>query len=89
MFTYVFYVIVAVFLICGIWKFRKKDGCICLKEGECDCEDPDNGLVSMECPTHNENPYPNPGCPKHGSESERMVNRKIFEKLFRYYEAST
>jgi len=43
--------------------------CTCLKEDECDCEDPEGEgvcLVSNECPVHNLYPDPNPACPVHG-----------------------
>lgn len=31
----------------------------------CDCQDFDKGLVSTECPVHNDFPSPNPECPVH------------------------
>jgi hypothetical protein len=41
---------------------ERKECCSCLS----DCQDPDNGLVSMECSVHNENSRSNPICPVHG-----------------------
>ncbi len=45
--------------------------CICTET--CDCQNPEPAsgarLVSMECPIHNENPYPNPECPVHAKEA--------------------
>lgn len=32
----------------------------------CDCQNPDKGLMSNECPTHNYSPQVNPTCPAHG-----------------------
>ena len=44
--------------------------CKCLKENECDCQNPESkngvGHYSNECPTHNLYPLPNPECPVHG-----------------------
>ncbi|MFH0891512.1 MAG: hypothetical protein V1867_01895 [Candidatus Falkowbacteria bacterium] len=49
--------------------------CTCLKEGECDCQNPPpedwdgkNGVwhVSAFCPIHNLYPDPDPDCPIHG-----------------------
>lgn len=37
--------------------------CVCVTE--CDCEDFEKGLVSNECPEHNDNPYPHPDCFEH------------------------
>ena len=34
----------------------------------CDCQDYDHGLVSEECPVHNDFPYCSPDCPRHGEE---------------------
>lgn len=41
-------------------------GLICTCPTECDCADYEAGLVSMECPIHNETPQPSPECPQHG-----------------------
>ncbi len=54
-----------------------KKRCTCLKEGECDCQnpEPDEGGIggvwhySNECPVHNLFPDPNPTCPVHGEMS--------------------
>jgi hypothetical protein len=43
-------------------------GLICTCPTECDCQSYDAGLVSNECPIHNENPQPAIDCPQHGSE---------------------
>jgi len=36
-------------------------GCTCLKDGECDCQNPDGNprMISNECPVHNWEQYPN------------------------------
>lgn len=41
-------------------------GPICMCPTECDCQDYDAGLVSNECPIHNDDPQPSPFCPQHG-----------------------
>lgn len=38
---------------------------ICTCPTKCDCADPDNGLISMHCPIHNEYPTPDPDCVQH------------------------
>lgn len=43
-------------------------GLICTCPTECDCQNYEAGLVSNECPIHNENPQPAIDCPQHGSE---------------------
>lgn len=40
-----------------------REHCIC--PTECDCEAPDAGRVSNECPIHNDNPYPVEDCGAH------------------------
>ena len=42
--------------------------CICPKE--CDCQAPEDGLVSNHCPIHNEEPEPYPDCPQHNMISD-------------------
>lgn len=41
---------------------------ICTCPTECDCASPDTNpaLKSMHCPIHNDDPDPNPDCPRHG-----------------------
>lgn len=39
---------------------------ICTCPTSCDCACPNDGLMSNECPIHNDHPQPNPDCPQHG-----------------------
>ena len=44
----------------------------CTCPAECDCQDPEHGMVSNECPEHNwrhgvPDPMPSPDCPVHGA----------------------
>jgi len=41
-------------------------GPICTCPTKCDCQDYERGLVSNECPIHNNEPQPSPECPQHG-----------------------
>jgi hypothetical protein len=60
----------------GHWTNPAENLCSCLKEGECDCQNPNGNprMISNECPVHNWDQYPNPNCPIHG---ERVNGRKV------------
>jgi hypothetical protein len=56
----------------GVWRFigdanQLVERCTCPME--CDCQDPDHGLCSNECPEHNLYPIPALTCPVHGEQS--------------------
>ena len=66
----------------GIWyrgvqvaKQNKDTGgiewlCVCTRE--CDCQDEPAGMTSNECPVHNHDPRPHPGC---------LAEKHWFQKL--------
>lgn len=47
-------------------RHRKRRACSC--PTECDCQDFEAGLVSNECPEHNDFPRPSLTCPVHGEQ---------------------
>ena len=42
------------------WFDTKNNNCICTRL--CDCESPENGRMSNECPIHNDIPQPDTDC---------------------------
>lgn len=42
---------------------QAQNNCICPKT--CDCQDFEEGLISNECPVHNDYPNPTRDCPVH------------------------
>lgn len=53
---------------------------ICACPQSCDCESPDDGLCSQECPEHNITPRPSPTCPVHG-ETQQDVKAYAYDSI--------
>lgn len=60
---------------------------LCTCPQKCDCQSPDNGLVSEWCPEHNYNPAPADDCPVHLTRDDRTFGvdgRKVAMNFHEY-----